>query len=59
MNDILKCPYCNSTAQPNSVKRDYDVTTVLILYCASCSSILGAADFRPHYPDLTGPHASP
>jgi phage FluMu protein Com len=44
-----KCPYCNSTEQPKSVTQDHHVTTVLLLYCAACGSILAAADFHPHY----------
>ena len=34
--------------------KDHDLTTVLVLYCSSCGSILGAADFSPRYPDLAG-----
>jgi hypothetical protein len=28
------------------------MTAVLVLFCASCGSILGAADVAPHYPNL-------
>jgi hypothetical protein len=37
---------------PNSVRQDHDIATVLILYGASCRSILGAADFHAHYPNF-------
>ena len=50
-----KCPQCGSTEQPKAIEQDYHVTTILVLYCSSCGSILGAADLRPHYPQLGGP----
>jgi hypothetical protein len=34
------------------MQQDHDVTKILVLYCASCGSILAAADFQPHYPDF-------
>jgi uncharacterized Zn finger protein len=52
MSVTPKCPFCDSTEQPKSVAQEHDVTTVLLLYCASCGSILEAADLRPHYPVL-------
>jgi phage FluMu protein Com len=55
MSVIPKCPYCNSTDQPKSMQQDHDVTKILVLYCASCGSILAAADFQPHYPDFREP----
>ena len=45
-----KCPYCGSLELPAHVQQEHDVTTVLVLYCASCGSILAAADYAPHYP---------
>jgi len=53
-----KCPQCGSTEQPQAIEQDYHVTTLLVLYCSSCDSILGAADLRPHYPQLGGLHSS-
>jgi hypothetical protein len=53
MDVIPKCPFCDSTEQPKSVAQEPQVTTVLVLYCASCGSILGAADLRQHYLDLS------
>ena len=53
-----KCPHCGSTEQPKTIEHEYHVTTVLVLYCSSCGSILGAADSRPHYPRLGGPGSS-
>jgi uncharacterized Zn finger protein len=53
MSVTPKCPYCGSTEKPTSVAQEHNLTTVLVLYCASCGSILAAADFSPH-PDLTG-----
>jgi len=58
MSVIPKCPHCGSTEQPKATEQDHHATTVLVLYCASCGSILGAADVRPHYPQLGGPQHS-
>jgi hypothetical protein len=58
MSVIPKCPHCGSTEQPKAIEQDHDATTVLVLYCSSCGSILGAADSRPHYPRLGGPDSS-
>jgi uncharacterized Zn finger protein len=54
MSVIPKCPYCESTEPLESVVQEHDETTVLVLFCASCGSILAAADFEPHYPDFAG-----
>jgi uncharacterized Zn finger protein len=53
MSITPKCPYCDSTEPLESVVQEHDETTVLVLFCASCGSILAAADFDPH-PDFTG-----
>jgi hypothetical protein len=37
--------------------QQYDVTTVLVLYCGSCGAILAAADYSPSYSG-TGVHPS-
>jgi hypothetical protein len=52
MDVTPKCPHCNSTDKPKSVKQDHDLTSVLLLYCASCGSILAAADLRPGFPQF-------
>lgn len=57
MTAAPRCPYCNSTEQPKSVTQDYDVTTILVLYCGSCGAILAAADYSPSYSG-TGVHPS-
>jgi uncharacterized Zn finger protein len=57
MSGIPKCPYCDSTEQPMSVAQDHGETTVLVLFCGSCGSILAAADFNPHFPDFSGREA--
>jgi hypothetical protein len=54
MSVIPKCPFCNSTEQPKSIEQEHDMTTLLVLYCASCGSILGAADLSQHYPTFGG-----
>jgi hypothetical protein len=38
-----KCPHRGSTEQPKAIEQDYHVTTLLVLYCSSCGSILGPA----------------
>jgi uncharacterized Zn finger protein len=53
MSVIPKCPHCGSTEPLESVAQEHDETTVLVLFCASCGSILAAADFEPH-PDFSG-----
>lgn len=50
MSVAPKCPYCGSIDLPAHVQQEHDVTTLLVLYCASCGAILGAADYSPHYP---------
>lgn len=50
MDVTPKCPYCNSADKPASVRQEHDLTTVLVLYCGSCGSILTAADMLTHYP---------
>lgn len=57
MSVTPKCPHCGSIELPAHVQQEHDVTTVLVLYCASCGSILAAADYSPHYPH-TEPHTS-
>jgi uncharacterized Zn finger protein len=52
MDVTPKCPYCDSTDAPKSVRQEHDQTTVLVLYCASCGSILAAADLSSHFPEL-------
>jgi hypothetical protein len=54
MSVIPKCPFCNSTEQPKSIEQEHDMTTLLVLYCASCGSILGTADLSQHYPTFGG-----
>lgn len=47
-----QCPHCHSKERPLSVRQEHEWTTVLVLFCPSCGSILAAADVSPHYPDL-------
>lgn len=53
-----QCPQCHSTERPMSVRQEHDMTAVLVLFCASCGSIVGAADVAPQYPDLSGSRRS-
>lgn len=43
MSVIPKCPHCGSTEQPQATEQDHRATTVLVLYCSSCGSILEAS----------------
>jgi uncharacterized Zn finger protein len=49
MSVTPKCPHCESTDQPKTVRKELEGATALILYCASCGSILAAADVQPQY----------
>jgi uncharacterized Zn finger protein len=59
MSATPKCPHCGSIELPEHVQQEHDVTTVLVLYCANCGSILAAADYFPHYPGPQAPASRP
>jgi hypothetical protein len=39
------------------MEQDHRGTTLLVLYCAACGSILAAADLHPNYPIFSRPPA--
>ena len=49
-----KCPSCGAIERPLSVEQEHHRTTLLVLYCAVCGSILAAADLHPNYPTFGG-----